>query len=89
MCCNRRPLPKATPLRIRWETTDAEGVLAVIQRQSLCVPCIVERSQVSPGLLQSILVALSEPLEIRRSYPAVRDADSRTVSSGSGESQRY
>ena len=39
----------------------------MIHRQSLCVPCIVERSQVSQGSVQSILVALSEPLEIKRS----------------------
>jgi hypothetical protein len=60
-------MPNGTLPRVRWEATDAEGVLAVIHRQALCVPCIVERSQVSPGFVQSILVALSEPLEIRRS----------------------
>jgi hypothetical protein len=60
-------MPNATLLRFRWETADAEGVLAVIHRQSLCVPCIVERSQVSQDCVQSILVALGEPLEIRRS----------------------
>jgi hypothetical protein len=60
-------MPSATLLRVRWETTDAEGVLAVIHRQSLCVPCIVERSQVSQDYVESILVALSEPLESRQS----------------------
>jgi hypothetical protein len=60
-------VPNATLLRVRWETADAEGVLAVIYRQSLCVLCIVERSQISQDCVESILVALGEPLEIRRS----------------------
>jgi len=51
--------------RARWGVTDAEGVLALIIQQSLCVPCIVERSEITPARVESILSALGETLGIR------------------------
>ena len=48
----------------RWDSTDAESVLAAILDQPLCVSCIVERSGVVRMRVESILRALRTTLGI-------------------------
>ena len=57
-------MPKAAPLGLRWDVTDAEAVLAAILDHPLCVPCIVEGSGVILARVESILQALGPTLEI-------------------------